>query len=379
LKRVQLSHKRYGRLISNNLGLHCHCSEKEDKFLALLKKAQGENVRYLVINNYRNLRIYTQILPRISREKLEEYKDIKLIPSIEMPACFNFTNTDGQNYNMEVHLIGYGVDIGQEELLDRFCEAKYSGINQEEELARLIRVGHEIGLHFDDKDAYLDVHDDKRKYAGRAFMQALLKNIDDNFCQEGETNLNKLPYDLRSDWRGFYNVCIKNLNGPFYYDVASLNPDVSEVIDLIHQMGGKAYLVHPLAYFGRDGEEDSIQNTRNSLMKFAEDFMSKYSPQNSQNTHIDGFEIYHPSYLGDMEVIGEMKELVKKHRIGSSGGTDIHMDETLGEHETISSDSLGGKVTQNKIRKFRMLRKRAVSIMKLHDMAIKLNEGKDER
>lgn len=67
-------------------------------------------------------------------------------------------------------------------------------------------------MNFKDEDAYLDVNDENRKFAGRAFTQALIKNMDDNFCQEGEDNKNKLPYELRTNWRAFQNRCVKDLN-----------------------------------------------------------------------------------------------------------------------------------------------------------------------
>ena len=132
-----------------------------------------------------------------------------------------------------------------------FSKSKYKSLNQQEELQRLIRIGHEIGLNFKDEDAYLDENDDNRKYAGRAFTQALMFNIDDNFCKEGEISQNKLPFELRQNWRAFQNRCVKDKKSPFFLDVAKLNPDVKDVISLIHQMGGKAYLAHPSAYFSK--------------------------------------------------------------------------------------------------------------------------------
>lgn len=169
---------------SNNLGLHCHCSENKENFLKLLEIAKQENVGVLSVNNYKSLKIFTQVLPQISDVYLAKYQSIKIVPSIEMPAIFNFTNLNGQNYNIEVHILGYGVNIEKEELLQTFCNSKYKSINQQTELNRLIKIGHEIGLTFNDKDAYLDLKDDNRKFAGRAFVQALMLNMDENFCKE---------------------------------------------------------------------------------------------------------------------------------------------------------------------------------------------------
>ena len=107
--------------------------------------------------------------------------------------------------------------------------------------------------------------------------------------------------------------------------------------------------------------------------------MKKFSPKASRKRHIDGVEIYHPSYLGNMEVTSEIKELVQAHDVGSSGGTDIHVDKTIGEHETVSSDSLGGNVTRNKLRKFRFFRRKAKDLMTLRDRVAELKESGEER
>jgi len=67
-------------------------------------------------------------------------------------ACLGVKiDLDGKNYNIEVHILGYGVDIEKEELLQRFCDKKYKSIHQEVELQRLIKIGHEIGLISDER------------------------------------------------------------------------------------------------------------------------------------------------------------------------------------------------------------------------------------
>ena len=374
MKRLELSHEKEKTYRGSNLGLHCHCAEDKEHFLELLKRAKGENVGLLIVNNYKSLKLYSKVLPTLSREELEPYKGMKMLPSIEMPGAFNFTNLNGQNYNIEVHILGYGVDLDKEKMLEEFTKQKYKSLNQEEELQRLIAIGHKIGLNFKDEDCYLDPNDDNRKFAGRAFTQGLMKNMDDNFCVEGEENINKLPFELRTNWRAFQNRCVKDLNNPFYLDVATLNPSVEEVIDLIHKMGGKAYLAHPSSYFAKVGSKEDIKKAYQNTIKFAKDFMAKFSPQVTRTCHIDGVEVYHPSYLGNMEVTSEMKEIIEAHKVGSSGGTDIHVDKTLGENETVSSDSLGGNVVKRKLRKFRFMRRKAKDLLTLRERVVNEQE-----
>lgn len=199
------------------------------------------------------------------------------------------------------------------------------------------------------------------------------------FVKNGEESKSKLPFELRTNWRAFQNRCVKDLNNPFYLDIASLNPDVSEVINLIHNMGGKAYLAHPSSYFAKVGNKEEIDMVFRNVVKFSEDFMQRYSPKNNVETYIDGAEVYHPSYLGNIEITSEIKELVKQYRIGSSGGTDIHVDKTLSSNETVSNDNLGGKITRNKLRKFRNLRKSAIEISKLKRNIININSQNQAR
>ena len=377
MKKIRLSHLNNRKFKPNNLGLHCHCAENKEKLLELLKRAKDEKVNILTINNYKNLNVYTKVLPELSSEDIEPYSDMKIIPSVEMPASFNYTNSDGKNYTIEVHILGYGVDIKKEKLLQDFCNKKYKSINQNDELQRLIKIGHKIGLDFKDEDAYIDIENDDRKFAGRAFTQALMQNMDANFCQEFENNKNKLPYELRTNWRAFQNRCVKDLNSPFYLDMAKLNPDVSEVIDLIHSMGGKAYLAHPSAYFAKTGDKQDVKKAFQEVVRFSEEFINKYSPTNNSKTHIDGAEVYHPSYLGNIEVTSEIKEMIKQRRLGSSGGTDIHVDKTLGSTETVSSDNLGGNITKHKLRRFRSIRKKAIQIGELREKVINLHKNKE--
>lgn len=374
MKEVKLNYDKNRRFKGSNLGLHCHCAEDKKHFLELLRKAKEENVGILIINNYKSLKAYTKILPTISQAELSEFQRIKMLPSIEMPGAFNFTNLDGQSYNIEVHILGYGVNLDKENLLENFVKIKYKNLNQEEELQRLIKIGHEIGLKFRDEDCYLDFNDDNRKFAGRAFTQGLMKNMDDNFCMEGEENKNKLPFELRSNWRAFQNRCVKDVNNPFYLDVAMLNPEVGEVIDLIHKMGGKAFLAHPSSYFAKVGSKEDIKKAFDSTVKFAQDFMQKFAPKNNKKCHIDGIEIFHPSYLGNMDVTSEIKEIISYYRLASSGGTDIHVDKTLGDKETVSSDSLGGRVKKNKLKKFRFFRRKSKAILDLRDSIIEMQQ-----
>ena len=56
MRNLSLSRESKRRYKGNNLGLHCHCAETKEKFIELLERAKNENVRYLVVNNYKSLK-----------------------------------------------------------------------------------------------------------------------------------------------------------------------------------------------------------------------------------------------------------------------------------------------------------------------------------
>ena len=359
--------------------------KKKEDLIKLLEKAYQENVRYLVINNYKSLKVYTEIMSQLSPEEIRKYSKIKLLPSIELPGCFNFTDLDGKNYNIEVHILVYGVDLSKEKLLEKFTQSKYKSLNQREELKRLIKIGHDIGLKFSDEDTYLDENDDNRKFAGRAFTKALLKNIDDNFCQDGEISTFKLPYELRTNWRAFQNRCVKDAKSPFFLDVAKLNPDVKDVIEFGHMMGGKTYLAHPSSYFAKVGDDEKIKKAWENTVKFVQDFLKEFSPRVTKQ-HIDGIEVFHPSYLDNYVIISEIKEIARIERLATSGGTDIHADKTMGDKETVHLMSMikedkkaqVRKIRKRHLAKFRYIRRKSRSILEIIKEVKRINDNSNQ-
>ena len=357
----------------SKIGLHCHCEENVQALVELLEKALQENVKYIAITNHKSLKIYTQILEKLPLDMIKRYNEIQLIPGIEMAACVPFKDLNGKEYKIEIHILGYGLDISKEKILDKFVREKYRDLDQESELKRLIQIGHELGLDFKDEDAHIDVEDGNHRFAGRAFMQAVMKNMEANFNKKDEANPKKLPFELRSNWGAFYNRCVKDVNGPFYLDIAFLNPTSEEVISLIHQLGGKAYLAHPSGYFAKNGTEEQIKMSYDNTVEFTRQFIERHSGKEKTNCKIDGIEMYHPSYLKDIYLFGKMKNLIKLYRLRTSGGTDIHVGSIKTFQGSVSNDSRGEKLTIRKLKKFDFLRRKAESLYELRHKAKSLN------
>ncbi len=89
-----------------------------------------------------------------------------------------------------------------------------------------------------------------------------------------------------------------------------------------------------------------------------------FSPKVNKIDHIDGLEVYHPSYIGNFDVISEMKDIADCNQIATSGGTDIHADKTMGDNETVTSMSLSNskRIKIRDLKKIRYIRRKSKSI-----------------
>ncbi len=117
----------------------------------------------------------------------------------------------------------------------------------------------------------------------------------------------------------------------------------------------------------KNGSDEDIKKAHKNSIKFVEDFMKVFSPKVEKENHIDGLETNHPSYIGNIDVISEMKSIAKEYKIATSGGTDIHADKTMGPDETVTSMSLSNskRIKIRDLKKFRYIRRKAKSISEI--------------
>lgn len=102
--------------------------------------------------------------------------------------------------------------------------------------------------------------------------------------------------------KNFFRKEITNPKSEYFLNRASTFPNAKEVIEIIHQSGGKAFLAHPFEY--------KFENT----IELIDDLIKE--------TSLDGIECFHPSANKE-----EMKLLVnyaRKNNLFISGGSDYH-------------------------------------------------------
>lgn len=103
-------------------------------------------------------------------------------------------------------------------------------------------------------------------------------------------------------YHDFFRLMLSNPEHPLFLNEAETYPSLENVVDLIHNANGKAFLAHPFEY----GFCDTLETVKKVI---------KLVP-------IDGIECFHPS-----AAISNSKELVdfcKLYSLYTSGGSDFH-------------------------------------------------------
>lgn len=104
-------------------------------------------------------------------------------------------------------------------------------------------------------------------------------------------------------WDFFYRKELTNPSSEYFLDKASGFPKAKEIVELIHQAGGKAFLAHPFEYQFKD------------TIGFIDDLL--------QEVQLDGIECFHPSAeSGERSKI--LVDYARKNDLYISGGSDYH-------------------------------------------------------
>ena len=101
----------------------------------------------------------------------------------------------------------------------------------------------------------------------------------------------------------FYRKGLSNPNSSYFMNHIEFRPSAKEVVGIIHQAGGKAFLAHPFEYKFED-TIGFIDNLR-------------------KETKLDGIECFHPSSVDDNKK-DILVEYARKNNLYISGGSDYH-------------------------------------------------------
>lgn len=237
----------------------------------------GELVRMAVANGLEGIALTDHDTVEGIEEFLDHARhDITLIPGFEVSALHR---------GISVHILGYGVDHRNNELLSGLRKLQEGREKRNREIIGKLRdMGHDIRI--EELEA-VSTHGQ----TGRPHIARLLK----------EKGIVRTPNDAFTLFFG--------KKGPAW--VKRFAYSAAESIGMIHQAGGIAVLAHP----------GKIDCHPGNISLFIAELTER---------GLDGIEVYHPSHPPAVEK--KLRQIAEKYQLVLSGGSDYH-----GNHKNFSS------------------------------------------
>lgn len=261
------------------IDLHMHTlhSDGTDTVEELLKNAENHGLEIISITDHDSVNSYAEL----------ENKDIrnlysgKIIVGAELKTHYN---------GIPIEVLAFGVDYKKL----RIHKMNMQDI-QEKALKEFKRKGKELGFIFDE-NIEIDMTNPRKKFASFTFALEIFKYEENK----------KLLFSMGPvcDEATFYREHASNKNSVFYSDETMHYISFEETINRIHEVGGLAFLAHPLLYpYENSDKFDEIDKIL-------------------ENYDLDGLECEYP--LFSIEDRERLKQIVKKHNKYMAGGTDYH-------------------------------------------------------
>ncbi len=207
----------------------------------------------------------------------------KIIKGVELNAVF-------QDKNIEV--LGYNINPV---IINEWSQRYYSeeNLKKQQEICgkRLLDICNKKGLVYDESKI-------EKNIPVTDFIEIYIYNE----LMKHKENYEKLG-GFTESLGVFFRKGLANPKSDYFVNRIEFRPKYSEVIDVIHGVGGKAFLAHPFEY-----RFDDTIGFINDLRKKSE---------------LDGIECYHPSAV-DYNKEGILVEYAKESNLYISGGSDFH-------------------------------------------------------
>lgn len=259
--------------------LHSHTTHSDGELgtIEILKKAQENKIGLFSITDHSSVGAYLDM----KNFDIKEYYTGKILTGCEMDSTF-----DGK----AIEILAYGIDVDKlNEELKKLVSFEWLKNKRDTVLEKLKIKAKKLGLTFDE-DFKLTNY--AMGESGTFFRH--LKQFTEN----------KKAFDDKT-WNSsaiFFRNEVTNKNSPFFVDYSVYYKNPKQIIDIIHQCGGKAFLAHFYIY--------SFENPQ----KVLDDLIL---PSN-----FDGIECYYPTF-SESEV-RFLLDYCKQHNLLMSGGSDFH-------------------------------------------------------
>lgn len=261
-----------------DIHMHTIYSDGDKTVEEVLKMCEERKLEYISITDHDTCKQYED-------EALKNNKIFsgKIIKGTELHAVF-------QNKNIEI--LAYNINPS---IINEWCEKYYSEdkLKEQQEICRkrLFDICDKHGLIYNESK----IRKPKKasEYVERPIYEEVMTHKENH----------KILGEFTESFGIFFRKGLANPESSYFMNHIEFRPKYKEVIDIIHEAGGKAFLAHPFEY----KFEDTI-GFINDLRKEAE---------------LDGIECFHPSSADDNKK-DILVEYARKNNLYISGGSDYH-------------------------------------------------------
>ena len=205
-----------------DLHMHTVYSDGDKTVEEILKLCEEKHLEYISITDHNNCM---------------QYNDEAFSKNIFSGKVIKGVELQGSVLNKCIEILAYDYDI---EILSKWINAYFSEEKLRErrnnQKVRFLKICDKNGLKYDESKIIYP-----KKVT--AFIE---RSIYDELIRY-EENCEKLG-EYAKHFGLFYRKCLTNIKSPFYMNYAIDYPTYEEIVDSIHQAGGKAFLAHPFEY-----------------------------------------------------------------------------------------------------------------------------------
>ena len=260
-----------------DLHMHTTYSDGTDTVKELLEKAESLGLEVISITDHNNCNAYFE---------MEKFNVKEIYKGDVLVGCEFTTSFD----NRLIEVLGYGFDYKN---VNKYLEEFYTEekINNRTKTLynKLINRIEELGLEFNIQKKTMP----ESKFFEREIYNELKKY---------PSNKEKIKEDVWDDFSDFLRRGINNKNSVLYINKLEFHLPIKEIVKLIHENGGIAFLAHPYQY--------KFSDTESFLDKLYDEIA------------LDGVECFYTTF--SEEQTNYLIEFAKKRKLLISGGSDYH-------------------------------------------------------